>query len=49
MHLPFRANPQAGALSRRGQSYQKVSRKTFWYDWGKKPYNAEDSGPSFDL
>jgi hypothetical protein len=48
MHLPIRANPQAAARSRRFGSYQNVSRETFWYDLGQKPYNAEDSGPFFD-
>jgi hypothetical protein len=36
--FPF--NPQAGAGSRRFGSYQKVSRETFWYDLGQKPYKA---------
>jgi hypothetical protein len=43
-----RANPQAGARSRRFESYQNVSRETFWYDLGEKPYKASDSGPSLD-
>jgi hypothetical protein len=24
------------------QSYQNVSRETFWYDWGRKPYKPAD-------
>ncbi|MGA7383507.1 MAG: hypothetical protein WBW81_02070 [Methylocella sp.] len=29
-------------------TYQNVSRETFWYDCGQKPYKASDSGPFFD-
>jgi hypothetical protein len=43
-----RANPQAVARSRRFGSYQNDSREIFWYDWGRKPYMASDSGPYFD-
>src|ERR1700730_16712807 len=35
MHRLIRANPQAVARSRRVESYQNVSRETFWYDWAK--------------
>jgi hypothetical protein len=40
---------QAGGRFWRPQSYQNVSRETFWYDWGQKSYKACDSGPFFDL
>jgi hypothetical protein len=31
------------------KSYQKVSREAFWYDFGQKPYQAEDKGLSSGL
>src|SRR6202035_1745563 len=48
-HARTAANPQAGAGSRRFGSYQNVSRETFWYDLGQKPYKASDSRSSFNL
>ncbi len=38
-----------GARFWQSQSYQNVSRETFWYDWDQKSYKAEDSGRSFDF
>jgi hypothetical protein len=45
----IRANPQAEAVSRRARPYQNVSRETFWYDLGQKPYKAQDSGHSLQF
>jgi hypothetical protein len=44
-----RAIPQSQARSGQRQSYQNVSRETFWYDQGQKPYKPEDSGLSVNL
>jgi hypothetical protein len=35
-----------GAFFWQSQSYQNVSRETFWYDLAAKPYKAQDSGHS---
>jgi hypothetical protein len=37
-------NPQTGICSGQRQSYQSVSRETFWYDWAEKFFKVQDKG-----
>jgi IS5 family transposase len=45
---PPRVRTRPSAQMRTSPRPGLVSRETFWYDWGKKPYKASDSGPLFD-
>ena len=48
--VPFKGDG-GGAMLKIGRCgpYRNDSRETFWYDWGQKPYKANDRGLFFNI